>query len=80
MKIRYSHVHEASRVPLKRVSFEMILVSCKSIKGKHRGACIHGSSDAYIRDSPTLLVIGEMFSEHQTKKAARAQAVGFRYT
>lgn len=31
-------VHEASRVPLKRVSVEVILASYKSIKGKHRGA------------------------------------------
>ena len=49
--------HEASRVPLKRVGVGVILAHVSPLKG---------NSVRYSRDSPTLLVTREMFSEHLT--------------
>ena len=39
------------------------------------GIAIYGNSIQQLRDSPTLLAIGEMLNEHTTKLATRTKNV-----
>lgn len=40
------------------------------------GFILYGNSARYSRDSPTLLVIGEVCNEHATKRATRTKNFG----